>query len=363
MQIKTNRINLLDKLSVVGKAIPNKSHLPVAEGIYLQKEGDNFILCGNNLEMAIKAVDKGIEGKGEGAIVLPKKFIEIVKQLPDSEVEIAIEDDRAEIKSGKSKFSLNCLSAEDFPLFDEDYKNNPFIEFEGKVLKDLVRKTTFCISTDNVRPAFRGVLMSNDEINGFVCVSSDTYRLAYYDKVQVNFPESFKILVPGKLLTEVGRVIKDDDDVKMYIAERNIVFTVNDYEISLTLLQDQYPNFTKVFPAEAQTKIKVNKQDCMSMLSRAELLVPMNNKMFSLSITDVLKAEAKSEIGRMNEELFIEVEGESLDEILLNAKFVFDGVKVIDGEELNIEFNGAFGPVVIKEEGFKYLVLPIKVNR
>lgn len=366
MQIKINRNDLLDKLFVVGKALPGKSLFAPVEGIYIKKEGDTLSLCANNLEMFIRSFDENVTGEGEGATVLPKQFTQIVKQLPDSEVKITVKGNRAEIVSGNSKFKLNCLDAEEFPMFGEDYKDNPFtpsVEFEGKTLKDLIRKTTFCVANHAGNPVFSGVLMvNNPNGDGFVCVASDTYRLAWYEKVKINADEPFEILVPGKLLAEVGKVVKDDDTVKAYITEKEIVFVVSEYVIAIRLLEGKYPNFSHIFPANAKTEIKVNKQNLASMLNRAELLASGYSKMFNLRVTDVLEAEVLSEMGNMNEELAIDVKGEQLEEIVLNAKFILDGAKVFDGEDLDIEFNGILGPVVMKEEGFKYLVLPIKKN-
>ena len=209
MQIKINRNDLLDKLSVVEKALPGKSHFAPVEGIYIKKEGDALSLCANNLEMFIRSVDENVTGKGEGATVLPKQFTQIVKQLPDSEVEITVEDNRAEIVSGKSKFKLNCLDAEEFPMFGEDYKDNPFtpsIEFEGKTLKDLIIKTTFCVANHAGNPVFSGVLMvNNPDGEGFVCVASDTYRLAWYEKVKINADEPSRYLSPANSLQKLAR--------------------------------------------------------------------------------------------------------------------------------------------------------------
>lgn len=363
MKIRANCIDLLNKLSVVEKGLPTKTSIPAIEGIYIEKKGGNLTLCSNNLEMVVKTTFpvNEIGNEDEGATILPKKFIDIVKQLPDSEVEITLDkDNKAEIKSGKSKFNLNCMDAEEYPVFDENYEDKPFFELEGSLLKDMIKKTTFCVSNDVGKPAFAGVLMSNNAKEGFICVASDTYRLAWYEKLQINFTEHLRILVPGRLLAEVGRIVRDDDIVKAYIMEKNLVFIVNEYVISIRLLEEKYPDLSSVFPEGAETRFKINRRDLIQMLNRADLLVTGHSKACSLGITDVLKVEAGSEIGKMSEELSIDVEGGELEEVCINTRFMLDGLKVVDNENISIEFNGAFGPIVIKDEGFKYLVLPIK---
>ena len=158
--------------------------------------------------MFIRSVDENVTGEGEGATVLPKQFTQIVKQLPDSEVKITVKGNRAEIVSGNSKFKLNCLDAEEFPMFGEDYKDNPFtpsIEFEGKTLKDLIIKTTFCVANHAGNPVFSGVLMVNNlmekDLSALLLILIDWHGM----KVKINADEPFKILVPGKLLAESAR--------------------------------------------------------------------------------------------------------------------------------------------------------------
>lgn len=361
MRIKVNRADLLDKIYVVGRALQGKSRIPSLDGIYISKQGDDLILCANNLEMAIKTVEKNINGEGEFAAVLPKNFMQVVRQLPDVDVEIAVQDNKAEIISGRSKFSLNCLSdADEFPLFNEDYKDNPVVALSGSVLKNLVRKTVFCVSSGIYRVPFNGVLINNDG-GSLVCMSSDTYRLARYE-VQANIPRTFKIIIPGKFLSEVGKIVKDEDFVKLYIGESNVVFVAGNYEVSIILLDGEYPDCEGVFPRKTQTKIKVKKLMFANMLNRANLLTPEGNKVLALSVNDKLRVEAANETGRMNEEIPVVTEGKPLEKILLNAQFLGDIVKVVDNEELSIEFNGAFGPAVIKDENFRYLVLPIKTR-
>ena len=369
MQIKTNCTNLLDKLSVVEKALPGRMSMPAIDGIYLKKDNDNLVLCSNDLEIAIKAVlpleqTIGLETEENEHTVLPRKFIQVVKQLPDAQVEIAIEDNRAEIRSGQSKFTLMCANGDDFPemVDSESYMTNPCIELKGAALKELIKKTTFCVSKDVGKAAFEGVLILHDgENKRTVCVSSDTYRLAWYEKLQIDSTESFRVLVPGRLLAEVGRIVNDDDEITVYISDKEIIIVVGDYVISLRLLIERYPDMAKVIPEQAKTHVKVNRQDFMDMVNRAELLASGYNRMFGVSIANgCLKANASSEMGKMDEEAPAEVSGDDLGQVLLNAKYMLDGLKAFDGDDLTIEFNGAVGPVVMKNEGFKYLVLPIK---
>lgn len=359
MQVTINHNELLDKLSVVEKALPGKISFPLVEGIYMAKEGNTLTFCANSLEMAIRASLSVINSNGEGAIVLPKQFVQIAKQLPGGEVMLTVKGDRIEILCGKSKFNLNCMNAEEFPIIDENYAGEPSLEIEGQALKEMITKTTFCASNDISKHVFQGVQISNNH-GVLTCVASDTYRLSVYEKIRIDHDGPFKILVPGKLITEVGRIVNDNDNVKIYISGNELVFAVNDYVISVRLLDGEYPNFANAFPTKAETEIVINKQELANTISRARLLTEKRTEMICISIDDVFTIESKNETGQMNETLPIQTEGEPLPQFLINAKYLFEGVKAFDSDDLNIYFHGEFGPVVIKEEGFKYLALPIK---
>ena len=361
MQVVINRNDLLEWLSVVEKAIPGRSSFVPVEGIYMGREGDSLTLCANDLEMAIRLFTRDVRGEGDGATILPKQFVQIAKQLPGDDVNITVKDDRAVIKSGSSEFKLNCIDADSFPMFDGSYVDKPYFEVEGQALKEMIAKTTFCAASDSgsASPVFRGVhVNSNDGV--LTCMASDSYRLACYEKLEINFPDPLDVIVPGKLLAEVGRIVSDSDKIKVYIGNNELVFTVNDYAISARLLDGEYPDLKRAFPENPETKIKIDQQLFASTINRARLLANKQSEMISLSIADVLEIKSQSEVGQMNEELPIHVEGEPLEQLFINAKYLLEGVKAFDDKDLHIDFHGEFGAVVIKEDGFKYLALPIK---
>lgn len=361
MQIVINRNELLDGLAVVEKAIPGRSSFAPVEGIYMSKEGDNLTLCANNLEMAIRLSTRGVKGEGEGATILPKQFVQIAKQLPGDEVKITVKNDRATIKNDKSEFKLNCMDAESFPVFDESYIDKPFFEVEGHALREMISKTTFCVAGSSSNPVFGGVHISSNSNGVLTCMASDTYRLACYEKLDINFLDPLDVIVPGKLLAEVGRIVNDNDKVRIYVSKNELVFTVNDYVISTRLLDGKYPDLKQAFPTNPETKVIIDQQLFASTINRARLLANKQSEIISLSITDdVMAISSQSEIGKMNEELPIQIDGENLGQLLINAKYLLEGAKAFDSKELHVEFNGGLGAVVLKEDGFRYLALPIK---
>jgi len=367
MQVTINRVDLLDWLSVIEKALPGKASIAIIEGIYMSREGDSLTLCSNSLEMAIRLLSDDIGGEGEGKVILPRRFIQIIKQLPGDVVKITVKDNIANIKSDKSEFKLNCINdAGNFPLIDEGYIDNPFFEVDGQAFKEMIAKTTFCVGNTG-NHVFQSVCMSHNE-RKLTCMSSDTHRLAWYEKMQIDFPGPFEILVPGKILTEIGKIISNDDNVKVYVDNAKLVFVIGDYIISLRLMDGKFPALGHVFPAQYDTRVTVERQPLIDTLTRARLVANKQNETISLIIDDnTLAINSQSEMGKMNEELPISIEGvniesKPMEQLFINAKYLIEGVKVFDNEELCIDFHGTVGAVVIRDEGFKYLALPINHN-
>ena len=359
MQIVINRNKLVENLSVLEMALPGRISFALIEGVYMNREGDSLTLCANDLEMAIKLSTRDAKGDGEGATVLPKKFVQIVKQLPDNEVKITIKDDKAVIESGKSRFKLNCIDADEFPVLDDGYMGNPSFEIEGRAIKVMIRKVAFCVSADIDRPVFMGVHITNEE-GVLSCMASDTYRLSWYKNLKIDYAEPFEILVPGALLTKVGKIVNDDDNVRVHIDSSELVFVTDDYVVSARLIDGKYPDLKKALPKNPETQIVINKQALSDAINRARLVIGKQHDAVTLSIADDFTIKAQSEIGKMSEELPIAFKGNKLERIILNARFLLEGVKAIDGDKIYIDFHDETGPAIIKETGFRYLVLPIK---
>ena len=361
MHVVINRKELIEHLSVLEMALPGRVSFAPVEGVYMSREGDSLTLCANDLEMAIRLSTGDVKGEGEGATVLPKKFVQIVKQLPGNDVGITVEKNRAEIVSGSSKFKLNCIDAEEFPIFSDSYTESPSFEVEGRAIKEMIRKVAFCVSADIGKPMFMGVYITNE--NGVLsCMASDTYRLAWYKNLKVNYHEPFSLIVPGELLTKIGKIINDDDNVKIYIGERELVLAIGGYVVSTRLLDGKYPDLSNVLPEKPETQTAIERQPLIDTINRAILVVDKGTKTVSLAVNDCITVNAESELGRMNEELPISFKGNLLEGIFINARYLLEGIKAVDGDTLHIDFHRETGPIIVKEAGFRYLVLPIKAH-
>ncbi len=363
---------LLQYLNVLQKGIPGKTTMEIVNGILLEVIGNSLVVNTNNLEMSIKAVIEDVEIIDGGAVVLPAKFIDILKQLPENKVEINREADelKVEIKSGKANFSLYGMDAEEFPRFSprESWSSWNNINLPAGDLKKILQRVNFAVSQEETKPLFKAVCIEIDESGNINFTATDTYRLAYYKKSFSNSQmEPGTLLVPGKTLQELSKALENsEEEVECFFEQKEMLFAYKDFEFSTRLLDDKYPDFNSIFPASYNTKIKVNRSVFDKLLHRASLVAQGINNMINLEVRDkALKVSAGSDIGKMEEEIPLEEkEGEDLEGILLNARFLIEPLRILDEDILEIGFNGPLSPCIFnvdnEAEQYRYLVLPIK---
>lgn len=378
MHILANKNVLLENLNTVQKSIPLKSSMSAIKGILINAKDEELTMIGNNLEMSIAAISNDIQVFEEGEVVLPVEFIEILKQAPDENIEIKLSENdfRTEIISGQANFILYGMDPEDFPLVGfEKSPDQERIDYSAQDLKAMLKKITFAVSQDEGKPSFKGVLFEIDEDNNIFIIASDTYRLAHLKTTLKNKSlQPLRMLIPGKALNEIMKIIDDShESVECTYTDSDIIFYYKQFIIYSRLLENRFPNLSSIFPSAYATKIKINAHLLEKAVARASLLAGGYNHMISLQITeDALEIYSGSEVGRMNEKLPISnKEGDDLPEIMLNARYFLDPLRVIDDEYVEIDFNGAYGPCIFNyqetiENGiinYRYLVLPIKINK
>ena len=376
MFLKKDKQSLHKQLDISEKALPGKTTMPLLQNIFMEKDNDKLTLMTTNLEIGIKSsfkLDGGLEDSEESGpeqILIPAKIIDIVKHLPEQEVEIKVdeEDYNIHIRSGEAKFNLKGINAEEYPVFAEQEPENKPLKLREKDLKEIIRKTIFATSSDEGRPAFTGLLFSI-EGQSLNLIASDTYRLVIEEReIEEWGYEENKFLVPARSLRELSKLLSDDEDeVWIYPVDKQLIFYFKDIFFFARLLEDKFPDFRKVIPSEHTTRITVEKELLEDLVSRASLLSDNISRAMKLKLEDQrLLVTTSSEMGKMEEGMPVkEQEGEDI-EILLNVKFVMDVLRVLDCEEIEIKFSGREAPTIIRparEDTYLYLVLPIKVEQ
>lgn len=364
MKLVCNKSDLLSGINIVMKAVSSKTTMSILECILIDAT-EGFI------KFTANDMDLGIETKVEGEIVEAgsiaidaKIFSEIIRKLPNNDVTIEVSDEnKAYITCENSKFNILVKSAEDF-------SNLPIIEKKDKItisqysLKEVIRQTIFTVNEAEKNKILTGELF---EVNGnkLKVVALDKFRIAIRNIELKEEYGNFKVLVPGKSLNEISKILNGgiDDDVNIYFTANHILFEFDDTKVVSRLIEcNNYFDTDKMISNDYRTKININKKELADCIDRATLLIKEGDKKpVFLTIKDVdLELSINTFIGSMDESIPISKEGEEM-MISFNPKFLIDILKVLDQESVSIFFSNPKAPCFIRDEegSYIYIVLPV----
>ena len=363
MKLICSKQNLLYGVNIVSKAVPTRTTMAILECILIDASANEIKLTANDMELGIET---RIEGQIEerGIIALDAKiFSEIVRKLPDSDVTIETDSNfKTTITCEKAKFNIVGKSGDDFSYI-------PFIERNESVhisqftLKEVIRQTIFSIADNDNNKLMTGELFEINE-NELKVVSLDGHRISIR-KIQLkeNY-EHKKVVVPGKTLQEVSKILPGnaDSEVDIYITENHIVFEFDNTTVVSRLIEGEYFRINQMLSSDYETKVTINKKEFLDSIDRATLLIKESEKKpIILSITDgSLEVHVNSSMGSLNEDIDINKDGKDI-MIGFNPKFLIDALKVIDDEQIYIYLVNPKAPCFIKdkEESYIYLILPV----
>jgi DNA polymerase-3 subunit beta len=364
MKIICSKENLLEGINIVQKAVSTKTTLPILEGILLDA-GDHLKLTGNDLEIGIEClVDADI--KRQGSIVLNSRmFGEIVRRLPDSEVLLEVKENNVVlIECEKSLFEIKGLAAAGFPAL-------PIIEMEDglkisqKLIKDMIKQTIFAVSVDENRPVLTGSLIEYKD-ESLTIVSIDGFRLALRKSGIDGGPVERSVVVPGKTLNEISKIMQSvDDDITIYTTKNQVLFDLGNCKVVSRLLEGEYLNYRGIIPQDFETKIRINTKDLLASFERASLIITAEERRYPVKLNisdDIMVITSNTDVGAVREEIRLEMDGNKVD-IAFNPRYFIDALRVIDEEIVDIFFTSSIGPCTIRPvegDGFAYLILPIR---
>ena len=366
MKLTFQKTALLNGINIVLKAVPSKTTMPILECILIDASTDEIKLTANDMELGIETkVEGDILEKGKIALDA-KLFSEIARKLSDSDSLVTIESDEkfnTVITCENSVFKIQGKDGEEFSYlpYIERNKNITLSQFS---LKEVIRQTIFSIADNDSNKLMTGELF---DMNGDILkvVSLDGHRISIR---KIELKESYepkKIVVPGKTLIEVSKILSGeaDSEVRLYFTANHIVFEFDDTVVVSRLIEGEYFRIEQMLSNDYETKVRINKRELLNCIDRATLLVKEGDKKpIIINIQDeMMELKIKSEKGTMDEEIMITKEGKDL-LIGFNPKFLIDALRVIDDEEVDLYFMNAKAPCFIKDEGESYVYLILPVN-
>lgn len=365
MKVICSKEHLIESINIVQKAVSTKSTLTILEGILLEAN-EQFKLTGNDLELGIECyVESDI--KRTGSIVLNSKmFGDIVRRLPDSEVLIEVlPNNSVIIECENSHFELKGIPSDTYPALPSIKKENAFV-IKQKLVREMIRQTIFAVSIDENRQILTGSLLEFKD-NNVSFVSIDGYRLALRRSKVENENQNFNVVIPGKTLNEIVKILQPvDDTITIYSTQNQILFDMGNCKVVSRLLEGEYLNYNSIIPEEYETKVRVKTKEILSSLERASLITSDEKKYpvkFSI-LNEKIVISSNTEIGAVREEIRVDTTGNTLD-IGFNPRYFIEALKVIDDEEIDINFTSSIGPCTIRpieNNDYAYMILPVRIK-
>ena len=363
MKIVCTKSNLLSGVQIVSKAVPSKTTMSILECILIDTRSGEIKLTANDMELGIETIIDG-EIVEKGMIALDAKiFLEIVRKLPDNDITIETNDTyKTTITCEKAKFNIIGKSGEDFSFLPEIERNDSVLVSQF-TLKEVIRQTIFSIADNENNKLMTGELFEISE-DTLKVVSLDGHRISIRKILLKNSYDNKKVVVPGKTLNEISKILSGDTDkdVNIYFTERHILFEFDRTIVVSRLIEGEYFKIDQMLSSDYETKVKINKKELLECIDRATLLVKEGDKKpVIINISDAaMELKMNSTVGSMDEEIDITKEGKDL-MIGFNPKFLIDSLRVIEDEEVDLYMVNPKAPCFIRndEETYIYVILPV----
>jgi DNA polymerase-3 subunit beta len=367
MKFAVSREALLRPLQLVAGVVERRQTLPVLSNLCLSVDGDRLSIAGTDLEVQLVAqVQLDAPAASGGEITVPaRKLMDIWRALPEgARVEFTLDEARAVLKSGRSRFQLSTLPAAEFPSLDE---GTPELQFQlsQSQLRHLVNRTAFSMAQQDVRYFLNGMLLevSGDHVR---TVATDGHRLAMCTLAPGSGDQRRQIIVPRKGVLELGRLLADgDDQVGLAIGGNHLRAAVDGFVFTTKLVDGKFPDYDKVVPRGGNREIIADRQSLREAFQRTAIL--SNEKYRGVRITlsaDTLTVQANNpEQEEAEEAVPVSFSGEPL-EIGFNVSYLLDVLAAIESEQVRITVSDANSSALMEDASggdSVYVVMPMRL--
>jgi len=372
MKFTVNREKLTHCLQQAVGVAEKKTTMPILANLLIEAN-DNFLtLTATDLEVCL--VNR-CEAKviNPGRFTVPaKSFFEIIKEFPREIVEITLnENNQIELTSNKAQFRIVGIAPEDFPNFPKGEKAE-FFELPSNALRNMIERTAFSISSDEMRYSLNGILLETAPEGGHVVlrlVSTDGHRLSFtehrLDLKAAEQPFKDKVVLPKKGVMELKRLLDDSDQaVKFAFDGNNGIATYGGTTIYMRRIVGEFPDYHKVIPTEIKRSAMINRQSFIGSLKRMLLIASAKHKLvrFDFSNERLEMSCQNPELGTAREEIDVRLDGTPLT-IGFNPRYFLDALAVIDEKEIEIGLVDELSPAIIvsKPSNFKCVIMPMRL--
>ncbi len=365
--LKATQDKVLSVLQLVAGIVERRHTLPILANVLIRKSGSQLQLTTSDLEIQIRTTAELDGDSGNFTTTVgARKLIDILRSMPgDQTVSLESAQNKLILKGGKSRFTLQTLPAEDFPLVQEAANFGPVFAVPQKVLKDLLNQVSFAMAVHDIRYYLNGILFVA-EGKQLSLVATDGHRLAFSSAMlDVEVPKQ-EVILPRKTVLEMQRLLSDKEGaIEMQFASNQAKFSFEGMEFVTKLVEGKFPDYNRVIPKNHKNIITLGRVSLLASLQRTAILTSDKFKGVRLNIEPgtLRVASNNAEQEEAVDELDIDYAGEDI-EIGFNVTYLIDALANMDQDMVKMELadsNSSALLTIPDNATFKYVVMPMRI--
>jgi len=366
--LKAAQEQVLEALQSVAGIVERRHTLPILANVLLRKNGPQLELTTSDLEIQVRThAELGGDAGSLSTTVGARKLIDILRALPAEQVvTLTAAQNKLTLQGGKSRFTLQTLPADDFPLVNEAADFGPTFSVPQKTLRELVNRVHFAMAVHDIRYYLNGILFIA-EGKLLTLVATDGHRLAMAQStLETEVPSKQEVILPRKTVLELQRLLRDEETpIEMRFAGNQARFVFSGMEFVTKLVEGKFPDYNRVIPKNHKNAVLLGRVPLLGCLQRAAILTSEKFKGVRVNIEPGLLriASSNAEQEEAKEELEIDYNGDSI-EIGFNVTYLIDVLANMSQEMVKLELQDSAASALFsvpEHPGFKYVVMPMRI--
>lgn len=369
MNITVTKTNLKKGLSAIEKSSGENLNLPILKNTLIEAKNNKIKLISTNLEIAITFFVPGkiIEN---GKTTVPINVLSsLINNFQSEKINLETKNDNLIVKSENYKATINGMSAEEFPIIPELKNSDKFVEFKADTFKKSLNQVIIASQFSDIRPELNGILF-DFSFDCLKLVATDSFRLAEKTLIEgkdfkSNYEESFKLIIPLKTAQEILKILEDDEILKVYCDENQILFKTEQFEFISRILEGNFPDYSAVVPREFLIEINLDKEEFINALKLSSVFSGRSNEIKIViseeKFLDIISSDPV--VGENLCSLSAKIQGKTKKkEVFFNWKYLIDVLRIIDEEKIFFGINEDDEASLLKpleDKSYFYILKPI----
>jgi DNA polymerase-3 subunit beta len=368
MEIKAKRGDLLATLYWTQNIVERRNTIPILANVLITAQKKDIHITATDLEVGVRGAVEGEVASDGTVTVNAKKLYEIIREVPNEQVHLKrLENERVEIRSGKSVFKIVGMDAREFPQFPS-FDSKQLSSTPCATIRGMIERTIFSVSTDETRYSLNGVFVEQGDGGKVRMVATDGHRLSFDERELGSLGLSKGVILPRKGLSELRKLLESNDDAVISIGFReNMALVIKDkVELFMRLIDGDFPDYTKVIPQGNPNIAKIEHDELLQALRRVSIMSSERYKGIKMEFTTgkILLSANNPDLGEAIEEVDADYKGKPI-AIGFNARYLLDVLGVLTGEgDIDVELKDELSPSIVRksgDDGYLYVLMPMRL--